>query len=56
MAYLHERPERALSGARQVMFVTGEAGLGRTTLVDAFVEAVGRLRHGLESLEGRRPP
>jgi predicted ATPase/type II secretory pathway predicted ATPase ExeA len=44
MAYLHERLERALRGARQVVFVTGEAGLGKTTLVDAFVEAVGRDR------------
>jgi predicted ATPase/DNA-binding winged helix-turn-helix (wHTH) protein len=44
MAYLYERLERALSGARQVVLVTGEAGLGKTTLVDAFVEAVGRHR------------
>jgi predicted ATPase/DNA-binding winged helix-turn-helix (wHTH) protein len=44
MAYLHERLERALRGARQVVLVTGEAGLGKTTLVDAFVEAVGRDR------------
>ncbi len=44
MAYLQERLERALRGARQVVFVTGEAGLGKTTLIDAFVEAVGRDR------------
>jgi DNA-binding winged helix-turn-helix (wHTH) protein len=44
MAYLHERLERALSGARQVVLVTGEAGLGKTTLVDPFVEAVSRDR------------
>jgi predicted ATPase len=44
MAYLHERLEQALSGARQVVFVTGEAGLGKTTLVDAFVDTVGRDR------------
>ena len=31
----------AITGARQVLLVTGEAGLGKTTLVDAFVEAVG---------------
>ena len=29
--------ERALSGKRQVVFVSGEAGIGKTTLVDAFV-------------------
>ncbi|HSF30639.1 MAG TPA: AAA family ATPase [Candidatus Tectomicrobia bacterium] len=44
MAYLQERLERALRGARQVVFVTGEGGLGKTTLIDAFVEAVGRDR------------
>jgi predicted ATPase/DNA-binding winged helix-turn-helix (wHTH) protein len=42
LAYLHERLERALRGARQMVLVAGEAGLGKTTLVDAFVEAVGR--------------
>jgi predicted ATPase len=44
MASLHERLERALSGARQVVLVTGEAGLGKTTLLDPFVKAVGRDR------------
>src|SRR5262245_23964800 len=28
--------ERALRGTRQVVFVSGEAGIGKTTLVDAF--------------------
>jgi len=42
---------RAASGARQVVFVTGEAGAGKSTLVDAFVsrlEARGgaRVAHG----------
>ncbi len=29
--------ERALTGKRQVVFVSGEAGIGKTALVDAFV-------------------
>src|SRR5215831_1507443 len=34
---LHAALARALRGVRQVVFVTGEAGLGKTTLVEAFV-------------------
>ena len=34
---LDRRLEKALSGTRQVVFVSGEAGVGKTTLVDAFV-------------------
>src|SRR5215470_14763116 len=30
--------DRALAGDRQVVFVTGEAGIGKTTLVQAFLE------------------
>src|SRR5215471_12797984 len=29
--------ETALRGQRQIVFVTGEAGIGKTTLVDAFL-------------------
>jgi predicted ATPase len=36
LAQLHDCFERALSGQRQVIFVTGEAGIGKTTLVDLF--------------------
>ena len=36
---LDECLERALSGTRQVVFVSGEAGLGKTTLADAFAGA-----------------
>jgi DNA-binding winged helix-turn-helix (wHTH) protein len=38
---LHAWLAQALSGVRQVVFVTGEAGLGKTTLVDAFVAQLG---------------
>ena len=33
---LHSSLERALSGTRQLVLVTGEAGIGKTTLVHAF--------------------
>lgn len=33
--------QRARSGTRQVVFVTGEPGIGKTRLVDAFLEQVG---------------
>jgi predicted ATPase len=37
LAQLHGWLERALSGERQVVFVTGEPGIGKTTLVEAFL-------------------
>ncbi|MGH8064796.1 MAG: AAA family ATPase, partial [Candidatus Entotheonellia bacterium] len=37
---LRERFARALQGQRQVVFVNGEAGIGKTTLIDAFVAQV----------------
>jgi len=42
LAQLHGWLARALNGERQVVFVTGEPGIGKTTLVEAFL-------HGLES-------
>ena len=36
LADLESCLDRALRGQRQVIFVTGEAGIGKTTLVDAF--------------------
>lgn len=40
LRYLHERLEKALSGERQVVFVSGEPGIGKTTLVQAFLSHV----------------
>src|SRR5262245_16513301 len=37
LARLREWLERALGGMRQVVFVTGEAGIGKTTLADSFL-------------------
>jgi predicted ATPase len=34
---LHERLDQALRGERQTIFVTGEAGIGKTTVVETFV-------------------
>ena len=32
--------QQAMEGARQIIFVTGEAGIGKTTLVDRFLDQV----------------
>src|SRR5262249_39920819 len=37
LARLHGWLAKALGGTRQVVFVTGEPGIGKTTLVDAFL-------------------
>jgi len=47
LADLHAALTQAASGARRVVFVTGEAGIGKTTLLDRFageVERAGRVR------------
>jgi predicted ATPase len=42
LAQLHRALERALRGQRQVVFVAGEPGIGKTALIDAFLaEAAG---------------
>ncbi|HSF30145.1 MAG TPA: AAA family ATPase [Candidatus Tectomicrobia bacterium] len=38
LAHLRGWLQKALDGTRQIVFVTGEAGLGKTTVVDAFIE------------------
>ena len=40
LAQLYQYWTQALQGKRQLVFVTGEAGIGKTTLVDAFVAQV----------------
>ena len=45
---LREHLRRALGGQRQIVFITGEPGIGKTTLVDEFVHQAGAgaaLRH-----------
>ncbi|MBI3246228.1 MAG: AAA family ATPase [Deltaproteobacteria bacterium] len=41
LAQLQRWLDNALSGERQVVFVSGEPGIGKTTLVDAFLAQIG---------------
>jgi DNA-binding winged helix-turn-helix (wHTH) protein/tetratricopeptide (TPR) repeat protein len=52
LTYLHHLSLKALQGERQLVFVTGEAGIGKTTLVEAFLAG---LRHW-ELGSGASPP
>jgi DNA-binding winged helix-turn-helix (wHTH) protein/tetratricopeptide (TPR) repeat protein len=38
LAFLHARFDEAQRGHRQLVFVTGEPGIGKTTLVDSFID------------------
>jgi DNA-binding winged helix-turn-helix (wHTH) protein len=40
MAKLDDHLKRTMSGRRQIIFVTGEAGIGKTTLIDIFQRKV----------------
>jgi DNA-binding winged helix-turn-helix (wHTH) protein len=40
LAQLHQWLEKALNGERQLVFVTGEPGIGKTTVVEAFLSQV----------------
>jgi DNA-binding winged helix-turn-helix (wHTH) protein/predicted ATPase len=40
LAHLHARLAAALNGQRQLVFVTGEAGIGKTALVEMFLAEV----------------
>jgi KaiC/GvpD/RAD55 family RecA-like ATPase len=44
--------EKALRGERQLVFVTGEAGLGKTTVVDRFLAQLAADGRGLKRREG----
>src|SRR5260370_24753470 len=50
LAELHNSLHRALRGRRQIIFVTGEAGIGKTTLVDAFHQQAPRNQPSLMAL------
>ena len=43
LAELNDRLKKAFRGRRQVNFVTGEAGIGKTTLVDVFQQQAAHL-------------
>jgi DNA-binding winged helix-turn-helix (wHTH) protein len=40
LAQLHSWLDRAINGERQIVFVTGEPGIGKTALLEAFVAEV----------------
>jgi predicted ATPase/DNA-binding winged helix-turn-helix (wHTH) protein len=40
LAHLHSLFVKALRGERQMVFVTGEAGIGKTTLVETFLQSL----------------
>lgn len=42
LAQLHGWLEKALHGERQLIFVTGEPGIGKTTVVEAFLARIAR--------------
>ncbi len=51
LAWLHARLARAMNGQRQLAFVTGEPGIGKTALVETFLAQIGegdapRVGHG----------
>jgi DNA-binding winged helix-turn-helix (wHTH) protein/tetratricopeptide (TPR) repeat protein len=52
IAQLDSHLGQALKSQRQVLFITGEAGVGKTTLIDAFHQAVTR-RSNLRVIRGQ---
>ncbi|MBI3244917.1 MAG: AAA family ATPase [Deltaproteobacteria bacterium] len=42
LAQLHSWWAKALNGERQIIFVTGEPGIGKTTVVEAFLSGIGQ--------------
>jgi len=50
---LHSLFEKARTGTRQIVFVTGEPGIGKTTLVDAFLEGVRNWELGMSPLSSQ---
>jgi len=42
LARLHELLRKALNRHRQLVFVTGESGIGKTALIDAYLARIGR--------------
>ncbi len=54
LAQLHSWLEKALRGERQLVFVTGEPGIGKTTLIEAFLQSLASRVQRLES-ENQKP-
>lgn len=49
LAQLHRLLEKAANGERQLVFVTGEPGIGKTALIDAFLSGIRERRTGNSS-------
>jgi DNA-binding winged helix-turn-helix (wHTH) protein/predicted ATPase len=52
LAQLHQSLQRAMQGAHQVVFITGEPGIGKTTVVDAFLESAASI-DGVRTARGQ---
>ena len=55
LTHLHGWLAKALNGMRQVVFVTGEPGIGKTTLIDTFLGGFGRWELGSSSSPPQSP-
>jgi DNA-binding winged helix-turn-helix (wHTH) protein len=56
LTFLHEGFAKALTGERQLVFVTGEPGIGKTTLLEVFVSEVRSPRLQEESQKSKTCP
>ena len=45
LAQMHDWLDQALAGERQTIFITGEPGIGKTSIVQAFLEQAARPRN-----------
>src|SRR5262249_55228641 len=50
LTQLHDLLDKALNGERQIVFVTGEAGMGKTAIVEAFLRGIGNRELGVSPL------
>src|SRR5262249_29698849 len=48
LAYLHQLLGKALTGERHIVFVSGEPGIGKTTLVGAFLGGIRNWEFGVK--------
>jgi DNA-binding winged helix-turn-helix (wHTH) protein len=56
LAFLHARLANAVHGERQLIFVTGEPGIGKTTLIDIFVSSIRRQAEASAPASSLLPP
>jgi predicted ATPase len=55
LAQLHKWLDKGLNGERQIVFLTGEPGIGKTTVVEAFLNSLESSVRRL-ALEDHKPP